>query len=145
MTGQTTADLGATSPSGAKRSRLSRAAWAWAVFEAGQVPYLFLITGYVFMPYFTREVVGDPVLGQAYVASAVTIAGIIVALTAPFLGASVDQFGARKPWLFVGTLLLGGVCRRRRGVIRALGAVVIGLAHGWLLRVKTGWNIFTRL
>ena len=43
------------------------------------------------------------------------------------------------------TLLLGAFRRRRRGVIRALGAVVIGLAHGWLLRVKTGWNIFTRL
>lgn len=36
------------------------------------------------------------------------------------------------------TLLLGAFCRRRSGVIRAIGTVVIGLAHGWLLRVKTG-------
>ncbi len=42
-------------------------------------------------------------------------------------------------------LLLGAFRRRRRGVIRTFRAVVIGLAHGWLLRVKTGWNIFTRL
>lgn len=108
MASQDTADHAPALPAGRGSSRLSRAAWSWALFEAGQIPYLFLITGYVFMPYFTREVVGDPVQGQALVAGAVTIAGVIVALTAPFLGASIDQFGARKPWLAVGTLLLAG-------------------------------------
>lgn len=93
----------------AARQRISRAAWSWALFEAGQIPYLFLITGYVFMPYFTKHVVGDPVEGQALVAGAVTVAGLFVALTAPFLGASIDMFGPRKPWLAAGTLALAGV------------------------------------
>lgn len=106
MTGQSSAVRPTEPGQAAARPRVSRAAWSWALFEAGQIPYIFLITGYVFMPYFTRHVVGDPVEGQALVASSVMIAGMIVALTAPFIGASIDMFGPRKPWLAVGTLTL---------------------------------------
>ena len=70
----------------------------------------------------------------------------LLGITMPLSIAAIMLIGVTLlglPWPVA--LLLGAFRRRRRGVIRAFGAVVIGLAHGWLLRVKTGWNIFTRL
>jgi len=82
----------------AKR-RLDRATWAWAGFQGGRDPYVILITIYVFAPYVVTGVVGDPVRGQALVASGAKYAGWAVMLTAPLLGAAVDRMGPRKPWL----------------------------------------------
>ena len=39
--------------------------FSWALFEWARNPYVLLITIYLFSPYFTRSVVGDPVQGQA--------------------------------------------------------------------------------
>ena len=44
-------------------SRLGQ--WSWAIFEWARNPYVILITIYIFAPYFTSTVVGDPVRGQA--------------------------------------------------------------------------------
>ncbi len=85
---------------------LSAGAVAWSVFEGVRVPYVILVTIYVFMPYFATVVVGDPVEGQAAVAQYGKIGGWIVALTAPFLGAAVDRMGPRKPWLGAVTTLM---------------------------------------
>lgn len=82
-------------------ARLSLGAICWAIFEGARNPYVILITIYVFMPYFARVVVGDPVRGQAAVAAYGQYSGWIVMLTAPILGASIDRMGRRKPWLFV--------------------------------------------
>ena len=90
----------------ASGKRLSAGAIAWAVFEGVRVPYVILVTIYVFMPYFATTVVGDPVQGQAAVAQYGKIGGWIVALTAPFLGAAVDRMGPRKPWLGAVTTLM---------------------------------------
>lgn len=93
-------------------NRLSPGALAWALFEGVRVPYVVLVTIYVFMPYFATVVVGDPVQGQATVAQYGKIGGWIVALSAPFLGAAVDRLGPRKPWLGAITVLmvtLGGL------------------------------------
>ncbi len=87
-------------------NRLSPGATAWALFEGVRVPYVVLVTIYVFMPYFATVVVGDPVRGQATVAQYGKIGGWIVALTAPFLGAAVDRLGPRKPWLGLVTTLM---------------------------------------
>ena len=43
-----------------------------------------------FAPYFSRVLVGDPVKGQAVVADISTVYGVITALTAPLLGASIE-------------------------------------------------------
>lgn len=90
----------------ATQGRLSAGALAWALFEGVRVPYVILVTIYVFMPYFATVVVGDPVQGQATVAEYGKIGGWIVALTAPFLGAAVDRLGPRKPWLGLVTTLM---------------------------------------
>ncbi|MBV8970815.1 MAG: MFS transporter, partial [Sphingomonadaceae bacterium] len=87
-------------------TRLTRAAWAWALFQGARDPYFVLITIYVFAPYFVRDVIGDPVRGQVLVAAASKYAGWLVLLTVPLLGAAVDRMGPRKPWLAATTALM---------------------------------------
>ncbi|MGE3930102.1 MAG: MFS transporter [Hyphomonadaceae bacterium] len=77
--------------------RLTRAHWSWALFEWGRNPYVILISIYIFQPYVSAAIIGDPVEGQAIISSWHKLAGIIVAVTAPFLGAIADRTGRRKP------------------------------------------------
>ncbi|MDP1630968.1 MAG: MFS transporter [Caulobacter sp.] len=85
----------ATAPPAA--GRLSLGGWSWSIFQGGRDPYVILITIYIFAPYFTTAVVGDPVKGQAMIATVTTLNSIFIALTAPILGAAIDRYGARKP------------------------------------------------
>ncbi len=48
--------------------RLDRGGIAWSVFEGGRDPYVILITIYIFMPYVSASMVGDPVRGQELIA-----------------------------------------------------------------------------
>ncbi|WP_337185863.1 MFS transporter [Phenylobacterium sp.] len=79
--------------------RLDRGGVAWSVFEGGRNPYVILITIYIFMPYVAASMVGDPVEGQETISRWQQWAGWVVMATAPFIGASVDKLGGRKPWL----------------------------------------------
>jgi UMF1 family MFS transporter len=81
-------------------------AWAWSIFQGGRDPYVILITIYIFSAYFTTQVVGDPVKGQAMIANVTTLNSLFIALTAPFLGASIDRFGARKPLMLLLVVLM---------------------------------------
>ena len=107
---------------------LGKTGFAWAVFEWARNPYYILIVIYIFAPYFAREVVSADMLasgeldgldpetaqrtanagGQAAIASITKWAGLVGALTAPFLGAALDRGGRRKPILaiFLGTIAL---------------------------------------
>jgi UMF1 family MFS transporter len=89
---------------------MAPAGFSWALFEFARNPYYMMIVVYVFPTYFSQVVVGDPVLGQALIFQATKWAGIICALTAPFLGAMMDRGGRRKPWMavFLGSLCISG-------------------------------------
>lgn len=84
---------------GAATGRLTRGGMSWAVFEGGRDPYVILITIYIFMPYVSATMVGDPVRGQELIARYAQYAGWIVMLTGPLLGAALDKLGPRKPGL----------------------------------------------
>jgi UMF1 family MFS transporter len=91
------------------------------MFEWARNPYYILIVIYIFAPYFARDIVGADILasgaldgldaetatqtanaqGQAAIASVTKWAGLIAALTAPFLGAALDRGGRRKPILAI--------------------------------------------
>jgi UMF1 family MFS transporter len=58
------------------------------------------VTIYVFAPYFTNTVIGDPIRGQGLWSFANTISGFLVAFLAPITGAMSDRMGRRKPWIF---------------------------------------------
>jgi MFS transporter, UMF1 family len=74
---------------------------SWAIFEGGRNPYVILCTIYILAPYIATTLFPNPVEGQTAIASWNKVAGIIVALTAPLLGAITDKLGHRKPALFV--------------------------------------------
>jgi UMF1 family MFS transporter len=83
---------------------------SWALFEWARSAYVGLIVIYVFAPYFTNVVIGDPVRGQGYWSLANTIAGFLVAFVAPISGAMADRMGRRKPWLVAIALIMVPCC-----------------------------------
>lgn len=84
-------------------SRLGQ--WSWALYEWARNPYFILVNIYIFAPYFTQHVIGDPVRGQALWGFGTTVVAIMIAVTAPLLGAIADAGGRRKPWLVFCTLV----------------------------------------
>ena len=116
---------------------LGRSEVGWALFQAGRDPYVVLCTVYVLAPYIATTVIGDGVAGQTMIAQWNTVAGILVALTAPFLGSIADALGRRKPPLGMVTLLMAAgifalwwsVPPEMPGLsIQAIGALVIMIA-----------------
>jgi UMF1 family MFS transporter len=79
---------------------------SWAMYEWARNPYVLLITIYIFAPYFTTQVVGDPVRGQAIWGDIASYGGFIIAVLAPFLGAIADAGGRRKPWIGFYTVIM---------------------------------------
>jgi UMF1 family MFS transporter len=84
-------------------ARLSRGAVSWSIFEGARDPYVILIIIYLFMPYVASVMVGwphsDATKGQEVISQWAQYGGWATMLTAPFLGASIDQLGRRKGWL----------------------------------------------
>ena len=76
--------------------RLGKGAIAWALYEWARNPYVLVCTIYVFAPYLASRVIGDPVEGQAQIASLNKWAGLAIALFAPIVGAAADRAGRRK-------------------------------------------------
>lgn len=87
-------------------AKIDRGAWSWALFEWARNPWVLLGTIYVFTPYISNVVIGDPVRGQSIIAGWHATAGAIIAFTAPFLGAATDRMGRRKPLLAMATAVL---------------------------------------
>src|SRR5215510_7155075 len=100
----TSTDRPLVSTSSAAVSPLGR--MSWVLFEWGRNPYVLIITVYIYATYFSRDVVGDPVRGQALWAAIQGYAGLGVAVLAPFLGAIADAGGRRKPWILAFSILL---------------------------------------
>src|SRR6185437_12001789 len=99
---------------------------SWAMFEWARNPYVLLITIYLFAPYFANVVVGNGVRGQSLAGEVQAIAGLIIAVLAPFLGAIADTGGRRKPWIALYTIIL----------IAALLPMWFAMPH------STGWSLF---
>jgi len=74
--------------------------FSWCLYDWANSVLATIIFTFVFAVYFSRGVVGDEVLGSAYWGYAIGIAGLVVAIAGPILGAISDTFGPRKPLLF---------------------------------------------
>lgn len=80
---------------------------AWALFDFANSVYPAVITTAVFSGYYTGFVVGgDDGRGTQLWGNAVSLSALIVALTAPLLGAIADRGGARKRFM----LFYTGIC-----------------------------------
>ena len=78
----------------------------WVLFDWAAQPFYTLILTFLFAPYFANAVVGDPAWGQAIWGYAAAVAGILVAIGSPLLGALADGRGRRKPWIALFSLVL---------------------------------------
>ena len=84
---------------------------SWTFGQGARDPYYIMVIIYIFFPYFSNTVVGDPVHGQTLIGYLNATAGIILALTAPFLGAIADKNGRRKPWIVATVIIMAiGAC-----------------------------------
>lgn len=72
---------------------------SWMLFDWAAQPFFTVVITFIFGPYFVSRLAEDAVQGQAAWGYTVTIAGVIIALLAPILGAVADATGARKQWI----------------------------------------------
>lgn len=86
----------------------TRAVASWCLYDWANSAYNTIVTTFVFSVYFARGVVGDEVAGSARWSAAMTVAGLLIALLSPVLGAIADRSGRRKPWmaLFTATCVI---------------------------------------
>jgi UMF1 family MFS transporter len=76
------------------------------LFDWAVQPYYTLILTFLFAPYFANTVVGDGPRGQTLWGYGAAVAGILVAVGSPFLGAFADGRGRRKPWIALLSVIL---------------------------------------
>ena len=76
------------------------------LFDWAVQPFYTLILTFLFAPYFANVVVGDGPRGQALWGYGAAVAGILVAIGSPFLGALADGRGQRKPWVALFSVIL---------------------------------------
>ncbi len=95
-------------PAGSSTSAPVRALTGWVLVDWALQPYYTLVLTFLFAPYFTTAVASDPVHGQALWGYAAAIAGVLIAIGSPLLGAMADGRGRRKPWVALFVLILAG-------------------------------------
>ncbi|MGH6763423.1 MAG: MFS transporter [Phyllobacterium sp.] len=76
-----------------------RGIWGWMLFDWAAQPFFTVVTTFIFGPYFISRMASDPVQGQAAWGYGVAMAGLVIAVLSPVLGAVADQTGRRKPWI----------------------------------------------
>ena len=79
---------------------------SWMLFDWSVQPFYTLILTFLFAPYFANVVVGDGPKGQSMWGFAAAVAGVLIAVGSPFLGAFADGRGQRKPWIALFSVIL---------------------------------------
>ncbi len=89
-------------------STFRRRIWGWFFFDWASQPYNTLLITFIFAPY-VKELIGDGAQAQTVWATGIAVAGILIALGAPVLGALADHSGARMQWIkvFSGMYVIG--------------------------------------
>ncbi len=119
LTGEVPREAGETNLAGGKpASPIGQL--SWALYEWARDPYYILVNIYVFAPYFTNVVVGDPIRGQELWSYTSSLAGFILAVLGPIFGSIADAGGRRKPWLILCTVIavpaMGGLWFAKPGL-----------------------------
>ncbi len=87
---------------------MNRKAWAWALYDWANSAFPTVVSTFVIAAYFTQGIAADPATGQAQWGAMQTIAGLVLALTCPVLGAIADAGGRRRLMLLACTILTAG-------------------------------------
>ncbi|WP_290685403.1 MULTISPECIES: MFS transporter [unclassified Haematobacter] len=75
-----------------------RRIWGWFFFDWASQPYATLLLTFIFAPYIA-SLLGDGTQAQAVWGFGVGLAGVVIALLAPVLGAVADRGGRRIGWV----------------------------------------------
>jgi UMF1 family MFS transporter len=78
---------------------------AWCFFDWANSAFTTLVVTFVYATYFTRAMAADEIHGTALWSRSVAITALVVALSAPLLGALADRGGFRRRYLAAATLL----------------------------------------
>lgn len=81
------------------------ALFSWAMYDWANSAFFAVIQTFVFATYFVSSVAADDVTGSNQWGNTIGLAGVVIALMGPVLGAIADQTGRRKPWIFWFSLL----------------------------------------
>lgn len=103
-----------------------RAIISWALYDFANSPFTTLVVTFVYSTYFTQAIAADPIAGTAQWSRAVTITALVVALSAPFLGALADRGGYRKRFVVAATLVCSAATAALYWVVP--GQVLLALA-----------------
>lgn len=121
-----------------------RRIWGWMMYDWAQQPYATLGLTFIFAPYFASVAAeyfaanGVPdsnarAQAQGLWSSAQTVSGLVIALSAPILGAWADASGRKLPWIYafsgitvICAALLWGLEPDGTGLILALVAFWLG-------------------
>jgi UMF1 family MFS transporter len=80
-------------------AKYDKKVWSWMLYDWAAQPYSTLLITFIFAPYFTSVVVGDPILGQSLWGMMTAVVGLSLAMLGPVLGAISDTSGLRKMWM----------------------------------------------
>lgn len=83
---------------------LRKKIWGWFFFDWASQPYNTLLLTFIFGPYMV-SLIGDGAEAQALWAWYIGVAGIIIAIMAPILGAIADSAGNRVRWVWLFSLM----------------------------------------
>lgn len=78
---------------------------AWCLYDWACASYSIIVITFIFATYFTSKVAADPIVGTYQWANASSLAGVIIALSSPLVGAIADHGGHHKRWLGFFTLI----------------------------------------
>ena len=101
-----------SSPSPAPGRSPAAGLWSWAMYDWANSGFAALVQTFVFAAYFTRAVAENETLGTAQWGNMMGLAGLVIGLGGPVLGAVADRTGSRKPWLglFTGLCIAATAC-----------------------------------
>ena len=86
-------------------TQVSKGMWSWAMFDWANSAFFVIIQTFVFAAYFQRSIATDTISGTEQWGNMVSAAGLLIAFTAPVLGAIADRSGRRKPWIAAFSLM----------------------------------------
>lgn len=75
------------------------ALFSWALYDWANSAFFAVIQTFVFATYFMQSVAKNDTLGSTQWGNTIGAAGLVIAISAPFIGAIADQLGRRKPWI----------------------------------------------
>lgn len=78
---------------------------SWALYDWANSSFSAIISTFVFAAYFTRQVAESEIKGTSQWGYTIALAGVVIAVAGPIVGAVADQAGRRKPWIAVFTLV----------------------------------------